>query len=170
MRDILSKALEAHPDLDVDLKKWTFARPFEPIVHRWNRLIALQAVTTESPDKVDFDDLMAFLTPTVSPYIKSLSEIKDTGKVSFNSVWQIFPPDELVVTSDSGEQAIGRVGEHKEGYKGLTLSIETVHWNGLRCGFQMTDVAIEFHGLSRVTALLVYPLISPSPRRNSRKR
>lgn len=178
MRDILGKALENYPDLDLDVNKWTFVTPFEPIVHRWGRLKALGETAPESPDKGSVDDLITFLTPILEPHVKSLTEINDTGMVDFNSVWQIFPPGELVVRTHFGEQATGRVVGHKllvyRGYGGgdprWQITVEYVDWNGEQCGFGTEKIHISFSGIRHVTDLPVYPLAFANGREEVRER
>jgi hypothetical protein len=178
MRDILGKAMEDYPDLDLDVNRWTFVAPFRPIVHRWSRLKALGEAAPESLDRGSLDDLITFLAPIVEPHVKSLTETNHTGMVDFDSVWQIFPPGELVVRTHFGEQATGRVVGHKlhdyAAYPDLDprweITVEYVDWNGLQCGFNTEEILVFFSGISHVTDLPVYPLSFANDREELREK
>ncbi|KAK3323006.1 P-loop containing nucleoside triphosphate hydrolase protein [Apodospora peruviana] len=176
MRDLLSTALDKYPDLDMESAHWTFNTPFEPIVHRWEKLKALQA---EAEAEAAADDsvssrrrteaangLVNFLAPLLAPSISSVAEIRKTGKVEFSNIWQIFPPGELVVTKLDSIETVCRVVKSRlqEGSSGQQWSfkLEYIEWNGQMCGYQTTNLAInEFAAgihLRAITSLAMHPL------------
>lgn len=176
MRDILSKVLEKYPDFDLDVNKWTFVTPFKPIVHRWSRLKALGEAAPESLDKGSVDDLITFLTPIVEPHVKSLTETNDTGMIDFDSVWQIFPPGELVVRTHFGEQTTGRVVGHKffdctgipEVPVSWEITVEYVDWNGADSRQTRSMSSSVASAALRTSPSTRYP--SPTVERSSRRK
>jgi hypothetical protein len=163
MKDLFKKALEKYQDLDMELENWTFQPPYRPIVHRWDRLKELQASTTDPIEKKAADTLMEFLTPILALSVDSLSQTRRTGKVSFESVWQIFPPGELVVTKFFGVETVCRVLKYERQQIKMVpvwiITVEYVDWNGKSCGYATTKTTIiSFCGFRRVTALPGYPL------------
>jgi hypothetical protein len=163
MKDILSRALDKYQDLDMELENWMFRPPYRPIVHRWDRLKELQANTTNTLSKQVADTLMKFLEPILATSVDALSQTRRTGKISFEAVWQIFPPGELVLTKFFGVDTICRVLKYERQEVERTsfwiITTEYVDWNGENCGYTTTKTTIvEFDGFRRVTALPVYPL------------
>lgn len=163
MKNLLVRAFEDYQDLDMELENWTFKPPYMPIVHRWGRLKELQAETTDLTSKHAADTLIEFLAPVLAPTINSLFQTRRTRKISFETVWQIFPPGELVVTRLFGVDAIRRVlkYEQRQGYgeKIWIITTEHVDWNGEGCGYATATTTIEdFDGFCRVTSLSIYPL------------
>jgi hypothetical protein len=163
MKDLLVRAFEDYQDLDMELENWTFKPPYMPIVHRWGRLKELQAETTDPTSKHAVDTLIGFLAPILAPPVNSLLQTRRTRKINFETVWQIFPPGELVVTRLFGVDAIRRVlkYEQRERYdeKIWIITTEHVDWNGEGCGYATATTTIEgFEGFRRVTSLSIYPL------------
>lgn len=163
MKDLLTMALNNYQDLDMELENWTFRPPYRPLVHRWDRLKELQTNTTDLTNKQAANTLMEFLVPILASSVDALSQTRRTGKISFEGVWQIFPPGELVMTKFFGVETICRVLKYERldinKVSVWVITTEYVDWNGNCCGYDTTKATIrEFVGFRRVTALPVYPL------------
>ncbi|KAK3357878.1 hypothetical protein B0T25DRAFT_173559 [Lasiosphaeria hispida] len=166
MRALISEALENYQDLDLELAGWTFYPPFMPIVHRWEQFQGLHREVSDAPpgspkaDKKDAADaLMEFLTPLLAPSVDALGDTRLSGKISWQSIWQIFPPGELVVTKFYGVEAICRVVKYKEKTGVYDITMEYLDWNGEQCGFTSIKRKISaFRGINNVTSLPVYPV------------
>lgn len=161
MRKHLRVGLANYQDFDLDLKDWTFTAPYSPIVHRWDKLIALREEATGTKSKRAIEQLMTFLRPILAPSIDSLIQTKKTGKVEFNNIWQIFPPGELVATSFFGVEAVARILRYElirpSGEPPYwQVDFEFVDWNGERCGYSSAKARIKFfEGFKFVTSLAV---------------
>ncbi|OCL09532.1 P-loop containing nucleoside triphosphate hydrolase protein [Glonium stellatum] len=163
IKNLLTKALEKYQDLDMELENWMFEPPYRPIVHRWDRLKELQANATDPTSKQAADTLMEFLAPILASSVDALSQTRRTGKVSFEAVWQIFPPGELVMTKFYGVETICRVIKYERQEINMVplwvITTEYLDWTGESCGYATTKTTIRcFQGFRRVTALPVYPL------------
>ena len=163
MKDLFTRALDRYQDLDMELEDWTFEPPYRPIVHRWDRLKDLQAETTDLIHKQAADTLMEFLSPILGPSVDALFQTRRTGKISFEAIWQIFPPGELVMTKFFGVETVCRVVKYERQKIGPVpewiITTEYVDWNGESCGYATTKTTIKyFYGFHRVTSLPVYPL------------
>ncbi|KAF7555355.1 hypothetical protein G7Z17_g2224 [Cylindrodendrum hubeiense] len=164
MRSHLGEALAKYQDLDLDLQNWTFTPPYKPIVHRWDRLLTLCEDTSDiSADDTAAHHLIAFLRPILATSIAAVARTKVTGKISFQDVWQILPPGELVMTTLSGVEAVCRVTKYKlitpeRGPPYWVIHLNYLDWNGERCGYTTTQVHINHFELERVVSLPVYPL------------
>ena len=83
--------------------------------------------------------------------------------VTFDRIWHIFPPGQLVLTTFYGLEAACRITKCKEGHIGdmkvWNVSMEYVDWNGNSCGYAPTTATIQgFQKTRRVTSLPIYPL------------
>ncbi|KAH7127593.1 P-loop containing nucleoside triphosphate hydrolase protein [Dactylonectria macrodidyma] len=169
MRDVLRVVLAKYQDLDLDLASWTFAPPFMPLVHRWEDLKTHFSALPAGPQKNAAIALIAFLAPIVASSVLSLAQTKHTGKVSFENVWQIFPPSSVVKTKFYGIDTVCRVVKYKKrpadrcNPEGWVIDMEYVDWNGESSGWTTTSLTIwKFDGFKKVTGLPVFP-ISFSP-------
>jgi len=167
MRAFFTEALADYQDLDIDLEGWTFAPPYKPLVHRWERILSLQQQLQASEDDDDedkkkaADQLIEFLQPILAPSIVDLTSTQDTGKIGHDMIWQIFPPGEIVLHKFWGVEGLCRVVKyHQEEHESSwTLTLEHVYWDGQRCGLRSEDTQIpHYTGIRRVTSLPVYPL------------
>jgi hypothetical protein len=165
MREVLRAALANYQDLDLELVNWTFEPPFMPLVHRWEELKAQYTKQDEGPARTAAATLLSFLAPIVAPSVLSLAQTRRTGKVSFQNVWQIFPPSSIVKTKFYGVETICRVVKYKKREKdrchpeGWVIDMEYVDWNGEKSGWTNTTLTIwDFEGQKRVAGLPVFPL------------
>lgn len=159
MRSHLKVALANYSDFDLELKNWTFQEPYSPIVHRWDRLNAQYEKTTEPKSKKALADLLEFLRPILVSSVDSLIQTKETGKVSFQNLWQIFPPGELAVTSFFGIQTVSRLLRYElvtpcDQPPWWNVEYEYVDWNGQYCGYEKSKTKVRyFKGLKFVDTL-----------------
>jgi hypothetical protein len=162
IKGILRKALHNYQDLDMDLENWIFKPPYRALVHRWDELKEIETQLTDPVEKESATNLIQFLTPVLTSSIESLSLTRRTGKVSFDDVWQIFPPGVLALTTFFGVETICRVVkyEHKVVETAYwVITIEYVDWNGQSCGYETTTKTIHFFkGFRHVKELPVYAL------------
>ncbi|KAI9172657.1 ATPase family AAA domain-containing protein [Paramyrothecium foliicola] len=165
MKEVLRTALAKYQDLDLDLINWTFEPPFMPLVHRWEEIKAQYIQQQAGPVKNAAAILLAFLAPIVAPSVLSLAQTKQTGKVSFENVWQIFPPSSIVKTKFYGVEAICRVVKYRKRNKdrcnpaGWVIDMEYVDWNGETSGWTTTTLTIwDYEGQKKVTGLPVFPI------------
>ncbi|KAK6852737.1 hypothetical protein PG990_010388 [Apiospora arundinis] len=165
MRKVLDKVLHKYQDLDLEVINYTFEPPFMPLVHRWDVLKAFHSTAEAGNLKNAATALLAFLTPVIASSVLSHALTKKTGKVNFDNIWQIFPPNELVITKFFGVDTICRVVKYRHIPETNTcpaawlIDIEYVDWNGEASGFTTTSISMrDFDGFRRVQALPVYPI------------
>ncbi|KAI0107147.1 P-loop containing nucleoside triphosphate hydrolase protein [Nemania sp. FL0031] len=163
MRAQLLAALSNYHAFDPELENWTFKPPFKPIVHRWEKLNAIDNGTTEPSVKEASSQLMDFLRPIVASSVDALAKTKQTGMIAFEDLWQIFSPGDVALTVMYDVVAACRITnyERHERYRSVwwVISLEYVDWNGERCGYANTEITIyKYIGLRHVTSLPVYPI------------
>lgn len=164
MRALLRRALNKYQDFDPELENWTFRAPYSPIVHRWSQLNEICETSVSLEERTAINSLMEFLRPILAPSIAALSKTKETGKVLFDDVWQIYPPGEVAMTAFYGIEAAARVVRYekkrnRQGLPSWEVELEYIDWNGGHCGYATTTVNIGFFsGYKFVTGLAAYPL------------
>ncbi|KAL8306341.1 hypothetical protein RB597_003119 [Gaeumannomyces tritici] len=184
MRAVLAQALARYQDFHPELKGWTFSKPFQPLVHRWERLKELQAEAAREADsdgdgdgeagagerRALVDELVAFLTPLLGPSIAARDQTIRTGQVKFDDVWQVFPPGALVVTKLYGVDVVCRVDKYEKRSDGRTdgrdggvafwsVAAEYLDWNGAECGWATTHCTIiHYDGLRTIDSFPIVPL------------
>lgn len=165
MRSVIESVFDGSQESDLLPEDWTFEPPFRPLVHRWEQLNELQAQIrgSDEDDIVDekqaTDDLMSFLEPILAPSVHSLARTRDTGKISYNNIWQIFQPSELIITTTRGVPSLGRVTKYKEKELGWRIHLEKLAWDGSRCGYVQQVAWIgRFSGDRYVNSFNVYPV------------
>lgn len=112
------------------------------------------------------DALVSFLDPILAPAVRALAQTRDTGKISCDNIWQVFPPSELIVTTTRGVPRLGRVlkYEREESLEEHSLAEWRIHfeklaWDGSSCGYLEELARIKpFSGDRDVNSLGVYPV------------
>lgn len=164
MRAQLRVALEGYQDFDPELKNWVFSPPYEPLVHRLEKIGALVLSADDAEGRDAVASFMKFLRPILRPSIESVVKTKETGKVLFEDVWHIFPPGEVALTKFYGVEAAARVVRYEKkrdplGTPTWEVELEYVDWNGGQSGYAKTTVNVGFFsGYKFVTSLAAYPL------------
>lgn len=165
MRTILLQVLSNYQDLDLELENWTFRPPYIPLVHRWQRLQDYCKETTDEAVRKAGQEMIDFLLPIVGPSVNSLAQTRLTGKVKFDSLWQIFPPGELVMTQMYGQDTVCRVLKHNLignsfSSRGIwVIDTEYVDWNGDHCGYLTMKTKISaYEGYARAHQLPTWPI------------
>ena len=163
MRAHLETALANYQDFELGLENWTFTPPFKPLVHCWDRLNNLFDRTTDPLRNEAINRLIVFLRPILTSDIEALATTRETGKVTFEDIWHIFPPGELALTTFYGVEAVCRVIKYEKVRKinkiYYVISLEYIDWNGEQCGYATTTVTIDhFAGQRYVVGLPVYPI------------
>lgn len=135
------------------------------MVRRWEELKAQYTQQIEGPGKHVAAPLLAFLGHIFAPSVLSLAQFKQTGKISFPNVWQIFPPSSVVKTRFFGVDTVCRVVKYKRVERsdgrliGWAIDMEYVDWNGETSGWTTTTLTIwEYESHRKVAGLPVFPI------------
>jgi hypothetical protein len=177
MKDLLGLALANYQDFDPELQDWTFHPPFQPVVHRWDRLNELLDLSTDPERKQAAKELVDFLRPILGPSVDALAKTKKTGKVTFDDLWQIFTPGELATTAFFDVEAACRMTKYERKDPPncqppyYIVHLEYLDWNGERCGYASTKVTVgHFDGFRHVVSLPVAPLYYNPAAEDTRRR
>lgn len=161
---MLASVFGAHQELDLLPADWKFEPPFRQLAHKWGPLKDLHAEVRDDEDttieaKQAAEALVNFLDPILAPDVRSLAQTRDTGRVSYENIWQIFPRSELIVTTTRGVPSLGRVLTYEKNDSRCKVYFEKLAWDGSSCGYLQEVVRIEFFSEDRyVNSLDVYPV------------
>ncbi|KAI1808269.1 P-loop containing nucleoside triphosphate hydrolase protein [Daldinia bambusicola] len=166
MRKILGDVLKEYPDLTLEKENWTFFPPFQPLVHRWNKLEGYAAEAKADPTTEHaFFGLLYVLTSIINHPLSPSRRIKATGNIDHESIWCLYAPGSLVVSREWDVDVVSRIIKCRRRFSlsGITRSwiidVEHVDWNGEECGYRAYSFEIEkFGGYCRVAELDVFPI------------
>lgn len=163
LKRVLAGVLEDYPGMAPELDRLEVESPFRPFVHRWQSLVhALhfeQDPETKSHIQLFHDALKTELNST----LEARDDFDDHKTITFESLWMIFPPGQLVITTQNRRQIAAKVAdpmdhsdEHEPVYR---LKCEMIHCNGSLFGWGTHWFEIpEFTGMRKINELTVYPL------------
>ena len=158
LRDALRPILEQH-GLRFEEEHVSIHRPFQALFFERHRI---QELTTEAEDpdaREHLELLCRIINEELGSVIDEYEELMTQGKITYDLLWTLFPPEAL---------AIGKDGYHNQGYriksaaydgKSLKLIAESVGFNGLQFGpVGWYHWQVEFEGSKTIVDLDIYPL------------
>lgn len=157
--------LDGYPGICCSLKRLEFEAPFKPFVHRWAKLLAFRARNDiDDVTREHVDLLYDVLRTELKDVIKTLEDYVDHGVVTFEHIWTIFQPGDIIFSSSHQGAPMAlklRNGQMVKTQCGMAyqLTAEAVDWNGNHFGRSVELVSIwEFLGTIRILGLAAFPL------------
>ncbi|KAI0147041.1 P-loop containing nucleoside triphosphate hydrolase protein [Xylariaceae sp. FL1272] len=155
MRTVLDEVLK-----DYDLLTYSYDTPYKPLCHRWEALAKYHDEVQSSELKSAASDLRKFLSPVLRSTLDSMKRLRETGKIHFQELWQIFDRGMLVVARVNDVETVCQVtfcAGDQHSY--FMATIRYLDWDGVRVGFKTLNVEIlPFGELKRVNSLPLFPL------------
>ncbi|GIK05562.1 hypothetical protein Aspvir_009675 [Aspergillus viridinutans] len=162
LKKTLGEVFDGYKGITPSLKKVVFKSPFHPFYHRWG-------LFTEIVERQKREDTAsaAYSVLLYNELQKELgdvmSEIHDHihhGVITYQLLWALFEPGELIVASKGGHERFyvvqGCKYNAKDGYLAVTANF--VDWDGRRFGYAKETLAIcEYPGTQAITSLSAYP-------------
>lgn len=163
LKAVLETVLEGYPGITTGLDRLTFSAPFQPFVHRWERLVEAKDATDDVETKEHVDLLFSTLETELKDTIKAKNDLVSHGVCTFEHVWTIFEPGDFVFTTrDSAECALQlQSADYRDTRCGRAYSLNSdeVDWDGENFGRNRTTLNIyKFNGTLPISQLGVYPL------------
>jgi hypothetical protein len=165
LKKALSEILHDYPGVCCELQRLEFMAPFEPFVHRWAGF--LQYWKRGDLDKMTrehIDLLHDTLQGEIGENIREFEDFVLNGVVTFKSLWMIFQPGSIILSTHGGETlsafelSQSQYGKDQCG-EVLSISADVVAWDGKSFGRQMENLIIRsFRGTKGITSLYAYPL------------
>jgi hypothetical protein len=163
LKDALGSVLDNYPGITTGLDRMTLKPPFQPFVHRWNKLRAAVANEKDTETKAHLDLLYHVLEEELRDQIKARDDLLAHNVITFDEAWFIFEPGTIVYSSKNDEPCAVRLssGQYGENACGrfYQLACQHVDWDGEKFGYGNTILQLpEFSGTKPITQLMAYPL------------
>jgi hypothetical protein len=104
---LLRKLLPHFPEHDLDMEEPEFSSPYPMLIYNWD-LLEREAhkETEEVEEKQDLENLKSLLKlvstnsgdPKLDTYFRSRDTNVKNGKITYETVWTLFPPGEMVLS------------------------------------------------------------------------
>ncbi|KAL8879642.1 MAG: hypothetical protein Q9192_008192, partial [Flavoplaca navasiana] len=163
LKRVLAGVLGDYPGIAPELDRLEVGYPFRPFVHRWQHLVdalhSEQDPETKSHIQLFYDALKTELRST----LETRDDFFKHKTITFESLWMIFPPGQLVITTQNGRQIAAKLTDamnHSDKHERVhRLKCEMIHFNGSSVGWgtHWFDIP-EFTGMRKINELTVYPL------------
>jgi hypothetical protein len=172
LRGLLDGVFADYPDWSTDAEPYTFASPFKPLVHRWDRILQKRDELDDAREddralKAEIALLDKEVGSLISGHVSALKHTKATGVMAWSKLWLVYAPGDLMVVVTSGGTCLCRLRSSvmiektaQQGPSYWGLELEQYDWNGSRIGavYWRTEV-YEYVNDKLLTKLRVYPII-----------
>ena len=159
LKEILGSVLEDYPGVTTELDRLEFEAPFEPFVHRWERLEKARKVEQDQEAMSHLDLLWSTLEFQLRDTLKKRADHIAHGVITISSIWTIFEPGCLIFTIDDGRERLlcfetgsfNRCGDY-------ILDCRYIDWDGKRFGSANKNLEIpKFKGTTSIIGLPAFP-------------
>lgn len=165
---LIKKALEEvfddYPGITTTLDRLTFTSDFRPFVYRWHKFEETLAATADQETKKHLELLHKVLHSELKDTIAAKKDLIHHGVITFEHLWTLFEPNDLVYTIKDGHERIFEVNysfnaEDNNGGSLFTMSCSMVDWNGEMFGTRAETLSVDdFEGTNQITRLSAFPL------------
>ena len=170
LKKILGTVLDDYPGVTTGLDRLEFDAPFEPFVHRWERLEKARKAEHDPEAKSHLDLLWSTLEFQLRDTLRKKADHVAHGVITIKSIWTIFEPGCLVFMIDGGRERLLRFTSGDfDRCDNYILACSYVDWDGERFGMENESIKVScFKGTAPITGLRAYP-IKHHPRKSELK-
>ena len=163
LKDVLGTVLEGYPGITTGLERLTFSAPFQPFVHRWERLVHAKQTVKDPATKEHLGLLFSTLETELKDTIKAKNDLVSHNVCTFEHIWTLFEPGDFVfATHDSTECALQLQNADYANTRcgrAYQLSCDEVDWDGENFGRNRRSRNIyQFSGTLAISQLGIFPL------------
>lgn len=160
LKKILGDVLEDYPGVTTGLDRLEFAAPFEPFVHRWDRLREATQTEQDPEAKTHLDLLWKTLEVELKDTLKKKEDLLEHGVITMDSIWAIFEPGSLIFSAEDGEERLMRLSSGSYDDDDYWLSCQYMDWDGERFGLEDDNIKISgFKGTTPIKGLCAFPAV-----------
>ena len=157
LKAVLAEHLAAYPDFSngKSLFGMYFTAPFYPLFHCWDTIVNLKEEHADPATRDHLRILHDILVKRFEQPLKRLEECRLTGRITYNSLWTIFKPGELIYSKDKlGNEHLVKLefadyGFDKDNVACFLIDGHIVCWDGKRFGRAVHRE--ELYNLGKVT-------------------
>ena len=175
LKELLTEVLDGYPGVTVDLKRLEFSGQFEPLIHRWEKLInAINDLQKQwdsgqqdpqTTQKLEHAKLLRdLLMKEFADTIEASRDMKSKGVMTYAHLWTLFHPDSFVFCKQQGQERVLRLqsssyGSDSSGHSVYWLKCQYVDWDGTNFGTVKQNLSIPgYQGTKVITRLSALPL------------
>ncbi len=160
LKRILATVLEDYPGVTTGLDRLEFETPFEPFVHRWERLEKARQAEQDPETKSHINLLWSTLEVQLRDTLKRKADHIAHGVITIKHIWTIFEPGCLVFMIDDGRERLLRLaGGSFDSCGNYDLDCRYIDWDGERFGSEAEDLTIfKFKGTTPIAGLRGFPV------------
>lgn len=167
LRRLLKKVLKDYPGVTTSLKRLEFSGRFEPLIHRWGEFqAAVERLGEDSDSKTTKEHAMLLQEVLEKEFKSTIEESQDlirNGVITYEHLWTIFQPGELVYTRQDGQDMALKLVNTQYGVDHkrnpcFWISGRYVDWSGSMWGTSKLNMRVyPFAGTRKVQHLSSYP-------------
>lgn len=164
LKKALGIALGKYPGVTTTLDRLVFKAPFACFVHRWQRFTDLLLTAEDETARKHLQLLYDVLEAELKDAIHAKNDLVKNGVITFDHLWTIFEPGELVYNTDEGKERIYelqstmRCTDQKRGVDYLRIQGRGIDWDGTKFGSAWAYLSeYEFEGTRPITSLAAFP-------------
>ena len=160
LKKALGSVLQGYPGITTGLDRLEFEAPFEPFVHRWERLENARQTEQDSEAKSHLELLWSTLEFQLRDTLKKKVDHTAHGVITIKSMWTIFEPGCYVFTVNDGREILLRFISGSYNRSGdYILECNYIDWDGERFGLEDATLEIPtFKGTTPIRGLLAFPV------------
>jgi len=162
LKKALGSVLLGYPGVTAELDRLEFEAPFEPFVHRWQRLEDVKLQEDDLETKEHLDLFWEILEAEIGETIKTSKNLVAHGVITYSHLWTIFEPGSLIFTKTDGHERVIKLKVGRYGYGGQSFCVcyQYVDWDGENFGTveKFLEIA-KYPGTGAITALVAYPIL-----------
>jgi hypothetical protein len=88
------------------VQRLEFRKPFQPFVHRWNKLIEVLEATEDEKTKSHLQLFYDVMHEELKEAIAAKIDLVKNGVMTFRYLWTIYEPGTLVYGADEGQERV----------------------------------------------------------------
>jgi hypothetical protein len=162
IKNILKTVLDGYRGITVELDRLEFDAPFEPFVHRWEKLRNARAEVHDPATKEHLELLWTTLEAELKVKIDKSKDLIAHNVMTYDLLWTMFEPGTLVYANIEGDDRILRTQSYSYSCYPVPcfqVFTELVTWDGQRFGTTVDTQEIgQYKGTESITNLSVFPL------------
>ena len=177
LKGTLEKVLKSYPGVSPELSDLSFEAPFVPLFHRWDELLAAGRDESSTETRKHIKVLCDVLEPEFAKARNTLQECRVHGVITFESLWVIFKPGELIYCTIDGQECIAKLKEASyvkaplTGKLNFELQCEVVDFDGSMFGYGLEYIQLgQYQGTAHVKDFAAMPLEVLSSKLNVKAR
>ncbi|KAK1148750.1 hypothetical protein N8T08_008635 [Aspergillus melleus] len=161
LKKFLGKVLAGYPGVTMTLDRVEFVKPFAPLIHRWEDFRKGCEEEEDETTKKHADLFYGILEEELRDVIARKQDHVKHGVITYNLLWTILEPEDVVISSVGGHMSGGRfVSGETDCESGIyNASVKYVEFDGENFGWtEKNDEIPYFTGTTPITSLAMFPL------------